>query len=83
MAARQMVTMVRSGSQAAFSLGRALGITGRIISTDTSIIVSTIAKATTGRRPRAARLQRNTAQNFTARQCTTYTVRKLPANASN
>ncbi len=33
-------------------------------------------------RPRAERVQRNTAQSFTARQCTTYADMKLPANTS-
>jgi hypothetical protein len=53
-------------------IGAGLGITGRIISTATSIINSTIARATTGLCLRVARLSRNTAQSFTGRPCMMY-----------
>ena len=64
--------MARSGSQAVYSSGPGLGITGRIISTDTSIIIWTIARATTAPCRRAAKVQRNTVKSFMARQCMMY-----------
>ena len=72
MVALQMATMARSGSQVVSSSARDLGTAGRITSTDTSIIVSTIARATTGLCLRAVKAQRNTVQSFTAKQCMMY-----------
>jgi hypothetical protein len=63
-------------------IGADLGITGRIISTATSIINSTIARATTGLCLRAARLQRNTAQSFTVRQSMMYMDTRHPEGTS-
>jgi hypothetical protein len=83
MAALQMATMALSGSRAVFSLARDLGTTGRIISTDTSIIVSTIAGATTGLCPRAARAQRNTVQSFTAKRCMMFVAMRHLADANS
>ena len=77
----QMATMARSGSPAVYSSAPDLGSTGRIVSTDTSIIVWTFARATAVLCPRAARVQRNTAQSFTARQCMTHVVMRRPVDA--
>ena len=69
-----------NGSEAAVSSSAlVLGTTGRIISTGTSIINSTIARATTGLCLRGARLRRNTAQSFTVRQCMMYMDTRHPA----
>jgi len=73
-----------SGSDAAVSSSAlALGITGRIISTDPSIINSTIARATTGVSQRAALLRRSTAQSFTVRQCMMYMDTKHPVDTNS
>ncbi len=82
MAARQTATMAQSGSQAVYLSGLGLGITGPIISTATSIIISTIVRATVGRCLRAAKVQRNTVKSFTARQCMMYMATKPPADTT-
>ncbi len=61
--------MGRNGSQAAYSSERGLGTTDQNISTDTSIIISIIARAIADRCPRAANMSLNTVQNFMAKQC--------------
>ena len=72
-----------NGSAAAASSSElALGTTGRIISTDTSIINLTIVRATTGGSRRAALLQQNIVQSFTVRQCMMYVDTKHPAVTS-
>ena len=75
--------MGRSGSEAVYSSGLALGTKGRNISTATSIIISTIARATTGPCLRVARLQRSTVQSFTVRQCMMYMAMKHRVDAGS
>ena len=65
-----MATTAPSGSRAVESSERDLGSTGPNIFTDTSIIVLTIARATTVVSPRAATVQRTTVQSFMARRWT-------------
>jgi hypothetical protein len=78
-----MDIMAQSGSQAGYSSVRDLGITALSISTDTWIITSTIARATTDQCQGAASIRRSTVRNFTARQCTTRMGTKLPGDTSS
>src|SRR5947207_2584305 len=67
-----MVTMVQNGSQAMSSSVRDLGFTGQSASMDTSIIISTIARATTDLCQPAATIRGNTAQSSMAGRCMTH-----------
>jgi hypothetical protein len=78
-----MVIMVPSGSQAVFSSALVPGFMGRSASTDTWIIIWTIARATTGLFPHEVNTQRNTAQNFTAARCMTRTVTRRHGDIDN
>lgn len=71
-----MVTMGRSGFQAAYSLVRDRGSMGLSTSMDTWIIISTIARDTTGLCQRAASGLRITVQSFAVRRCMTLTDTK-------
>ncbi len=71
-----MVTMGQNGSPVAYSLAQDLGFTDPLISTDTSIIISTIAKAIMGRCLREASVQGIIARNFMAKRCTTHAAMK-------
>jgi hypothetical protein len=54
----------------------------RRVFTDMWTMVSTFARATAGRCPRAARVQRNAVPNFTAKPCTTRVVVRLPVDTN-
>ena len=74
--ALQMDTMARNGSPTVSSSVLGPGFTDRSISTDTSIITTTIATATMVHCPQEVSMRQRTGPNFTAKQCMTRTGMK-------
>src|SRR3984957_9224843 len=73
------VITARNGFREAYSSGPDPGSMGRVVSTDTSIIVSTFARATAGHCQRVASVRRNADRNFTEKRCMTRVVVRHPA----
>src|ERR1700686_3204072 len=73
------VITARNGFREAYSSAPDPGSMGRVVSTDTSIIVSTFARATAGHCQRVASVRRNADRSFTEKRCMTRVVVRHPA----
>src|ERR1700676_1709244 len=72
------VITARNGFREAYSSAPDPGSMGRVVSTDTSIIVSTFARATAGHCQRVANVRRNVDRSFTEKRCMPRVVVRHP-----